>query len=123
MRIFIGILLGWALVSNGGASTPCNRTVTIEHQEVSIETNPRLKGEGLRLYLEKDDRAMHYLERYQERNRIYPFNTFLGDRGAGTAIDRIGSGFGIGAEEYFSHVGCRPGGHQFSGDENIARSE
>ena len=86
MKIFVGIFLAWLSLSEGWAAGPCNRTATIDYQEVSLETIPGLKGEGLRMYLEKDDEALRYLNIYQERNQIYPFNTLLGVAGPGLLL-------------------------------------
>ena len=86
MRIFVGAFLLWAFLESAWGSMPCERVAVINHQEVLLETTSRSKGEGLRPYLEKDEEALRHFERYQERNRIYPFNTLLGIAGPGLLL-------------------------------------
>ena len=81
-----GICVGLALLNGAWAAKPCERVATVNHQEIPLETVSSGKGEGLRPYLEKDENALRHLDRYQERNRIRPFNTLLGIAGPGFLV-------------------------------------
>lgn len=50
-------------------------------QEVLVDTSSTQKGEGLRFHLEKDKKALSYLEKYQEGSQIKWHNAILGTAG------------------------------------------
>lgn len=64
-----------------GADT-CSRIAVINYQEILIDTNSTQKGEGLRFYLEKDPKALQYLNRYQKGTRTHWANAALGTIGS-----------------------------------------
>ena len=64
----------------------CSRTAIINHQEVLVDTNTNQKGEGLRYYLEKDEVAEKYLDKYQEGTEIRWQNAILGTAGTGMVM-------------------------------------
>ena len=75
--LFLGVLLwpqmGWGQGVQGG----CGRTVFIGHKEILLDTGSKQKGEGLRSYLAKDSKALHYLNLYQKGHATGPLNTFF----------------------------------------------
>lgn len=62
----------------------CSRTAFINFQEVLIDTDSTRKGEGLRFYLERDEEALQYLNRYQRGTRLNWRSAAMGT--AGTAL-------------------------------------
>lgn len=64
-----------------GAEETCSRIAIINFQEVLIDTNSSLKGEGLRYYLEKDPKAQNLLNLYQKKTRTKWQNAFIGTTG------------------------------------------
>ena len=86
MRIVFGALLFLLFLESGFAEKSCERTAVVNHQEIPLEIISKRKGEGLRVYLKKDKDALRYLDLYQERNRILPFNTLLGIVGPGSLL-------------------------------------
>ena len=83
MRLILGLFVLLVFLESGLAAKSCERAAIINHQEIPLEIISRRKGDGLRPYLEKDKEALRYLDLYQERNRIHPFNTLLGIVGPG----------------------------------------
>ena len=67
----------------------CSRTAFIKYQEILVDTNFTLKGEGLRYYLEKDSEAKYYLDRYQEGTKLKWENAILGTIGTGLLLAGI----------------------------------
>lgn len=51
------------------ASAGCGRVALINYQEVMVDSNVTGKGEGLRLYLEKDPESKRLLDQYQDSIR------------------------------------------------------
>ncbi len=47
------------------ANEACSRIAIINQQEFLVDPNLNRKGEGLRFYLERDDKAKEFLEKYQ----------------------------------------------------------
>lgn len=68
------------------ANETCGRTAMINYQEVIIDTDSSKKGEGLRFYLEKDEQALSYLDRYQEGTRLKWHSAALGTLGSGLLV-------------------------------------
>lgn len=64
MRNFLLILL--TLQSSLFASEICSRVATVNYQEVLVDAGASARGEGLRFYLEKDQRAAALFREYQE---------------------------------------------------------
>ena len=89
MRTIFGALIFLFFLESALAGKSCGRTAIVNHQEIPLEITSKRKGEGLRVYLEKDKGALHYLDIYQERNRIRPFNTLLGIVGPGALLTGI----------------------------------
>lgn len=73
-------LLVIPIFSSMGAET-CSRVAIINYQEVLVDTNTTQKGEGLRYHLEKDRKAVHYLNEYQKGTKINWQNAALGTAG------------------------------------------
>lgn len=48
------------------AEETCSRTAIVNNQKILVDTNSVQKGEGLKNYLEKDETAKQFLERYRE---------------------------------------------------------
>ncbi len=59
----------------------CSRTAIINYQEVLVDTNSAQKGDGLRFYLEKDQQAQDFLQKYQQGTRSNWLNAGLGTAG------------------------------------------
>lgn len=51
------------------ARESCSRIATINFQDVLVDSSSSVKGEGLRIYLEKDSIAKQYLETYQHNSK------------------------------------------------------
>lgn len=64
----------------------CSRTATINYQEVLVDTSSSKLGEGLRFYLEKDQEALKFLDRYQESNNIRWLDAAMSTTGSGLII-------------------------------------
>ncbi|MBT3583852.1 MAG: hypothetical protein HN509_03015 [Halobacteriovoraceae bacterium] len=75
-----------AFIPSSWAAETCSRVAIINYQEVLIDTNTTQKGEGLRYHLEKDPKALGYLDRYQEGNGIRWQNAVLGTAGTGLIL-------------------------------------
>ena len=63
------------------AAETCSRVAIINYQEILIDTSSTQKGEGLRYYLEKDSRALEYLDKYQKGTQTKIVNAALGTLG------------------------------------------
>lgn len=68
------------------ATQVCSRVAQINFQEVLVDTSSTQKGEGLRFYLEKDEIARNYLDRYQDGTKITWQNAALGTVGTSMLI-------------------------------------
>ncbi len=53
------------LLANAWGAPDCSRSARIQYHLVPVDSSSGKKGEGLRPYLEKDPRALAYLEKYQ----------------------------------------------------------
>lgn len=83
MKLKIVLLLLCILQCLGAfAAETCSRTAIINYQEVLVDTNSSLKGDGLRFYLEKDPVALDYLNKYQEGAKNKWINAGLGTAGS-----------------------------------------
>lgn len=70
MKLSVLVLLFIFAYQSFAAPDPeCNRTATINYQEVLVDVSTSYRGEGLRYYLEKDETAKKLLDEYQENNR------------------------------------------------------
>lgn len=76
------------MVLNGEAfgAEACSRIAIINYQEILVDTNSTQKGEGLRFYLEKDEKAQEYLNEYQKGTQIKWQNSVLGSVGTGLVL-------------------------------------
>lgn len=68
------------------AAETCSRTAIINYQEILIDTDSTRRGEGLRYYLEKDDVALQYLDKYQEGVEMKWHSALAGTAGTGLLI-------------------------------------
>lgn len=68
-----------------GAST-CSRVATVNSMEVLIDSGSSKKGEGLRYYLQKDPKALEFLEKYQQGARTKVENIVLGTSATGLIL-------------------------------------
>lgn len=64
--IFTGLILFGTQIF---ADETCSRVAYINYQPVLVDTSSNNKGEGLRYYLEKDDKAKELLDQYQAANK------------------------------------------------------
>ncbi len=64
----------------------CSRTALINYQEVMVDMGNMAKGEGLRFYLEKDEKAKALLDEYQEQNRPKAPLTIMSSIGSGLLL-------------------------------------
>lgn len=85
MKILITIV-GLLLASTSLATQVCSRVALVNYQEILVDTSSTQKGEGLRYYLEKDQVAKDYLDRYQDGTKIRWQNAALGTLGTGMLI-------------------------------------
>ena len=81
MHYLISFLLLFFLTAHVHGAQICSRTAVVNFQEILVDTNSTQKGEGLRFFLEKDQKATDYLNRYQEGTSIKWQTTFLGTLG------------------------------------------
>ncbi|MCY4524801.1 MAG: hypothetical protein OXB84_08685 [Halobacteriovoraceae bacterium] len=86
------ILMLFSLNNDTLGMETCSRTALIKYQEILVDTNFTLKGEGLRYYLEKDSAAKYYLDRYQEGTKIQWENAILGTIGTGLLLAGVFKG-------------------------------
>ncbi|MDD4973035.1 MAG: hypothetical protein PHY93_01725 [Bacteriovorax sp.] len=88
MRNFLfGLVLIFALsLQNVSAVETCSRIAIINYQEILVDSNASEKGEGLRYHLEKDPKALQYLNNYQENSAIRWPNALLGTAGTGLLL-------------------------------------
>lgn len=88
MRYFLfGLIFSIALGSkNLSAVETCSRIAIINYQEVLVDSNASEKGEGLRYHLEKDPKALQYLDSYQKNSAIRWPNALLGTAGTGLLL-------------------------------------
>ncbi len=89
-KIIVSILLCFTIFSLN-AEEICSRIATINYQEVLVDTNSTLKGEGLRYYLEKDPIALSYLEKYQEIGKSKWKNALIGTTGFALLLGGLAS--------------------------------
>ena len=88
LRIFpilIAILVLLNLQASLAVET-CSRTAIINYQEVLVDSNASDKGEGLRYQIEKDPKALEYLDKYQKNSSIRWPNAILGTAGTGLML-------------------------------------
>ncbi len=64
----------------------CSREAIINYQSILVDTNSTQKGEGLRFYLQKDQKALAHLNDYQSGTEITWKNAILGTAGTGLII-------------------------------------
>ncbi len=74
---------------NSFAAETCSRVAIINFQEVLVDTNTTQKGEGLRFHLEKDSKAIKYLNKYQDKTKISWKNAVLGTTGTGLLLTSL----------------------------------
>lgn len=85
-RLTILINIFWIFTQSAYATQVCSRVAQINFQEVLVDTSSTQKGEGLRFYLEKDEVARSYLDKYQDGTKITWQNAALGTIGTGMLI-------------------------------------
>jgi hypothetical protein len=71
------------------AAESCNRTATVNYQEVLIDTSPTLKGEGLRYFLDRDPVALSHLDQYQKTNKTKWPNAVMGITGVSLLLGGV----------------------------------
>ncbi len=71
------------------AEETCSRTAIINYQEVLVDTDSTKKGEGLRFYLEKDEIAEEFLNKYQAGTELKWHSAALGTIGTGLIISGL----------------------------------
>ncbi|MCB9060349.1 MAG: hypothetical protein H6622_02370 [Halobacteriovoraceae bacterium] len=70
------LLLFVSLTLKGWCVEICSRTAVINGQKILVDLNSGQKGEGLRFYIEKDEKALSYLNLYQKENqKKWPYIT------------------------------------------------
>lgn len=79
-------IVGLLLSNMALATQVCSRVALVNYQEILVDTSSTQKGEGLRYYLEKDQVAKDYLDRYQDGTKIRWQNAALGTLGTGMLI-------------------------------------
>jgi len=62
------VLLGLFLTHVCMSSETCSRLAIVNYQEILVDPSSTSKGEGLRYYLEKDEKAKTLLDEYQSNN-------------------------------------------------------
>lgn len=84
------ILISFLFISlnNSYSSEKCGRSAIINYQEVMLDTTK--KGEGLRFFLEKDEKSLGLLNRYQTNIAPKWHNAAIGS--FGTALILFGMG-------------------------------
>jgi len=70
----------------GNAHNFCGRVAFINGQEVLIDQTNSLKGEGLRFFIEKDSKALEYLNTYQNNTQLTWDKAVLGSLGGGMIL-------------------------------------
>ena len=70
-------------------SESCNRTATVNYQEVLVDTSPTLKGEGLRYFLARDPVALSQLDQYRKTNRTIWPNALIGITGVSLLLGGV----------------------------------
>lgn len=86
MHKFLILFILFSLLSPTWAVETCSRTALINYQEVLVDTNSNQKGEGLRYYLEKDQIASDYLNKYQEGSHLNWYQAVPGSIGTGMIV-------------------------------------
>ena len=79
-------LLNFFFGTIGWANDTCSRTAIVNYQEIMVDQNSGLKGEGLRFHLEKDPKALSYLNVYQKNAKNKIFSTVMGTIGTSSFI-------------------------------------
>lgn len=72
------------------AANVCGRTATINYQEHLVDSG-NTKGQGLRLYLQKDPEALKLLDEYQNKSTFQWTTAIAGTIGTGLLIAGIAS--------------------------------
>jgi hypothetical protein len=62
------ILVGLIFVHLTHAADTCSRIAIVNYQEILVDPSTTSKGDGLRYYLEKDEKAKLMLDEYQTSN-------------------------------------------------------
>lgn len=82
IKLFFKIALVFSLIfshlNHALAYDVCSRVALINFQEVLVDASSTQKGEGLRFFLEKDETAKKYLERYQEGQKVHTGSVIFG---------------------------------------------
>lgn len=86
-------------------SPTCTRVAQVGYQEIVLDTTSSTKGEGLRFYLEKDQIAQTYLEKYQKGATPSWLSASLGTLGTGLILTGLftpkSDDSGLDDREYF----------------------
>ena len=80
-RLLIIITTFILTISRCFSADTCSRVAIINFQEVLVDNDSTQKGEGLRYHLKRDPLAEHYLNQYQEGNKISWQNAAIGTIG------------------------------------------
>lgn len=70
----------------GQGTETCGRIAEVNYQNILVDTSSSLRGEGLRPYLNKDPKALEYLNTYQENSKPGLRSSLLGTLGVTFAI-------------------------------------
>lgn len=97
MKHIIAFFLLYSISSH--ANETCSRVAVINYQEVLVDTSSTKKGEGLRYYLNKDERAKELLDEYQEKIQPSKLGIITGSVGSAMILAGVlqtsSSGTGI----------------------------
>lgn len=80
------ILLSFLLIQSALAIETCSRTAYVNYQKVIIDSSTSNKGEGLRYYLAKDEKALELLNTYQLKNKPSTTSTFFSSLGGSMVL-------------------------------------
>jgi len=84
--LLLFIIFGISSYQNANAVQTCSRVAVINFQEILVDSNASEKGEGLRYHLEKDPKALEYLNTYQKNSAIRWPNAIIGSAGTGLLL-------------------------------------
>ncbi len=75
-----------AIVPPAFSQETCSRIAVVNFQEILVDTSTYNKGEGLRYYLDKDEKAKELLNQYQSKNKLDFSTALLGTVGTGLIV-------------------------------------
>jgi len=78
---FLVILLNIFIIPLVQGDQTCSRTAVVNSQEVLVDSNSNLKGEGLRYLIDRDSIAKGHLDKYQKNSSRIWLTAGLGTAG------------------------------------------